>query len=334
LIYTSFDKGSLVKVVSFLKSHNSEYLSGQDLSDVLKISRVAVWKHIKKIRSLGYKIVSKQKLGYKLVNNTKQLLPWEITDGLNTKLVGKRVYYFDTIDSTQNFAIKIASNSIENGTLVISQKQTRGRGRFGRKWLSPQGGIWLSIVLHPTFDISVTTLFPIAASLALANAIEKTFQIDSKLKWPNDVTVKGKKVAGMLVDASVESNKIEYLVLGVGINFKVNSKQLEKSLKKTENFYGVNSLIDKNENHSPILLVQNFLNELENIIELLNKEKRKIIIKDWTKKSSSIGKNITISTYNSKINGKAIKLDDDGALVIKNNKNTQRILAGDLIRPT
>jgi len=309
-------------------------LSGQDLSDVLKISRVAVWKHIKKIRSLGYKIESKQKLGYRLVNNTNQLLPWEITDGLNTKLVGKRVYYFDTIDSTQNFAIKIASNPIENGTVIISQKQTRGKGRFGRKWLSPQGGIWLSIVLHPTFDISVVTLFPIAASLALANAIEKTFQIDSKLKWPNDVTIKRKKIAGMLVDASVESNKIEYLVLGVGINFQVNPKQLEKSLKKTENFYGVTSLINKNENQSPILLVQNFLNELENIIELLNKEKRKIIIKNWTKKSSSIGKNITISTYTDKINGKAIKLDDDGALVIKNNKNTQRILAGDLIHTT
>jgi len=334
LIYTSFDNVSLVKVLSFLKSHNSEYLSGQDLSDVLKISRVAVWKHIKKISSLGYKIESKQKLGYRLINNTKQLLPWEITDGLNTKLVGKRVYYFDTIDSTQNFAIKIASNPIEDGTVIISQKQTRGRGRFGRKWLSPQGGIWLSIVLHPTFDISVTTLFPIAASLALANAIEKTFQIDSKLKWPNDVTIKGKKVAGMLVDVSIESNKIEYLVLGVGINFKVNPKQLEKSLKKTENFYGITSLIDKNENQNPILLVQNFLYELENILELLKKEKRKIIIKNWTKKSSSIGKNITISTYGSKINGKAIKLDDDGALVIKNNKNTQRILAGDLIHPT
>ena len=334
MICTSFDNVSLVKIVSFLKSHNSEYLSGQDLSDVLKISRVAVWKHIKRIRSLGYKIESKQKLGYRLVNNTKQLLPWEITDGLNSKLVGKRVYYFNTIDSTQNFAIKIASNSIENGTVIISQKQTRGRGRFGRKWLSPQGGIWLSVVLHPTFDISVTTLFPIAASLALANAIEKTFQIDSKLKWPNDVTIKGKKVAGMLVDASVESNKIEYLVLGVGINFQVNPKQLEKSLKKTENFYGITSLIDKNENQSPILLVQNFLNELENIIELLNKEKRKIIIKNWTKKSSSIGKNITISTYSGKLNGKAIKLDDDGALVIKNNKNTQRILAGDVIHPT
>ncbi len=120
----------------------------------------------------------------------------------------------------------------------------------------------------------------------------------------------------------------------MGINFQVNPKQLEKSLKKTENFYGITSLIDKNKNQSPILLVQNFLNELENIIELLNQEKRKIIIKNWTKKSSSVGKNITISTYSGKINGKAIKLDDDGALVIKNNKNTQRILAGDLIHPT
>ncbi|KAG2472407.1 MAG: Biotin--acetyl-CoA-carboxylase ligase [Nitrosopumilales archaeon] len=331
MIYTSFDNVGLFKVLTLLKSHMTEYLSGQDLSDVLKISRVAVWKHIKKIRSLGYKVESKQNRGYKLVKTTNLLLPWEITNEIKTKTIGKRAYYFDTIDSTQNFAIKIASNPKENGTVIISNKQTKGKGRLGRHWYSPPGGIWLSIILQPNFDISITTLFPIAASLALTNAIGKTTGKKTELKWPNDVTIKGKKVAGMLIDVSVESNKIENLVLGVGINFQINHIQLEKKLRNTENFYGVTSLIEKSEDANPILLVKIFLNELEEIFELLKQGKKNIVIRNWTKKSSTIGKNVTLSTTDGKIKGKAIKLDNDGALIIKNNKKYQRILSGDLI---
>lgn len=331
MIYNSFDNVGLVKVLSFLKSHNTEYLSGQDLSDVLKISRVAVWKHIKKIRALGYKIESKQKLGYRLVKSTNLLLPWEITSELKTKTIGKRAYYFDSIDSTQNFAIEIAPNSKENGAVVISQKQTRGRGRLGRKWLSPAGGIWISIVLHPKFDVSMSTLFPIGAAVAISNTIENIFGKKVELKWPNDVTINGKKVAGMLIDVSIESNKIEYLVLGVGINYKVNTSQLEKLLKSSENFYGITSLIEKDNDENPILFVKDFLLELEKVFVELEKGESKAIVKNWIEKSSTIGKNVSISTSDGKIKGRALKIDDDGALIVKVNSHLERILAGDII---
>jgi len=334
LIYSSYDNPGLVKVLSFLKSHDTEYLSGQDLSDVLRISRVAVWKHIKKIRELGYKIESKQKLGYRLESSTDMLLPWEITSGLKTKIFGKNAYYFDTIDSTQNQAMKMASDEANNGTVIIAEKQTCGKGRLGRKWISPKGGIWLSIILHPKFDISVITLFPIASALALSNAIEKTLNIKSELKWPNDITIKGKKVAGMLVDASLESNKIENLILGVGINFDVDVKQIEKILKDTPNFYGVASLSEQNKTIKPILLVQSLLMELEHIYNLLNAGDTEKIIRDWTKKSSTIGQNIELTTEDGKIKGKAIKLDDDGALVISENKKNRRITSGDITHLT
>ncbi len=331
MIYNSFDNVGLTKVLSFLKTHNTEYLSGQDLSDVLKISRVAVWKQIKRIRSLGYKIDSKQKLGYKLVKNTNLLLPWEITDGLKTKFLGKRAYYFDIIDSTQNFAQKISSNPKENGTVIISQQQTSGRGRLGRKWYSPRGGIWLSIIFHPKFNIDLTTLFPIAASVALAFTIEKTLKKKPELKWPNDVTLKGKKVAGMLVDLSVESNQIESLILGVGINFNVDAKNLAKKLKNSEKFYGVASLSSNNNKSSPVNFIQTFLVELEKIFEKLNHEKTIPIINAWTKRSSHIGKITALNTPDGKIRGKAIKLDNDGALVISQKGHNRRILVGDVV---
>jgi BirA family biotin operon repressor/biotin-[acetyl-CoA-carboxylase] ligase len=331
MIYSLDDNPGLVKVLSFLKSHNTEYLSGQDLSDVLRISRVAVWKHIKKIRELGYKIESKQKTGYRLESNTDMLLPWEITAGLKTNIFGKQVYYFDSIDSTQKQAMKMASKEASNGTIIIAEKQTSGKGRLGRKWISPKGGIWFSIILRPKFDISIITLFPIASSLALSNAIEKTLNIKAEVKWPNDITIKGKKVAGMLVDASLESNKIENLVLGVGINFDVDIKQIEKILKDTPNFYGVASLSEQNKTVKPISLVQSFLMELEQIYYLLNIGDTKKIIRDWTKKSSTIGQNIELHTENGKIKGKAIRIDDDGALVISEDSKNRRITSGDIM---
>lgn len=331
MIYNSFDNPGLLKVLKFLQTHNTEYLSGQDLSDVLRISRVAVWKHIKKIQELGYTVESKQKLGYKLISNSKLLLPWEITANLKTKIIGRQAYYFDSIDSTQNQALKMAEDVANDGTIVVAAKQTGGHGRSGRKWVSPKGGIWISIILHPTFDISITTLFPIASALALSIAIEKTFSIQPELKWPNDLTIKGKKVAGMLVDVSLESNKIENLVLGVGINFDVNAKQIEKSLKGTSNFYGVASLSDQKQNIKPIQLVQTFLIELEKIYKSLNAKQTKKIISEWTVRSSTIGKNVELNTSDSKIKGKAIKIDDDGALVVSGNNKNHRIIAGDII---
>ncbi|MGI0076754.1 MAG: biotin--[acetyl-CoA-carboxylase] ligase [Nitrosopumilaceae archaeon] len=330
MIYTSFDNVGLVRVLSFLKSHKDEYLSGQDLSDVLKISRVAVWKHIKRIRSLDYKIESKQKLGYKLVGNTNLLLPWEVTDGLKTNVIGKRVYYFDNIDSTQNFASSIAQNPVENGTVIVSKKQSSGKGRLGRKWISPDGGLWFSVILHPKFDVSLATLFPLAASLALANAIEKTLKKKLELKWPNDVTLNHKKVAGMLVDLSLKSNDIENLILGVGINFKIDPINLEKTIKNTRNFYGVDTLVKKNEEVKPIKLMQSFLFELEKICEELNQGNIRKTIKEWTKMSATIGKKVTVSTSSGKIRGKAIRIDDDGALVISQARETHRVLVGDV----
>ncbi len=330
-MYNSFDNPGLVKVLAFLQSHNTEYLSGQDLSDVLRISRVAVWKHIKKIQELGYIVESKQKLGYKLTSNSDALFPWEITSKLKTSVIGQHAYYFDTIDSTQNQALKMADDPANNGTVIIAAKQTGGKGRSGRKWISPKGGIWLSIILQPKFDISITTLFPIASALALSNALEKTFKIFPELKWPNDLTIKGKKIAGMLVDVSLESNRIENLVLGVGINFDIDVKQIEKTLKGSPNFYGVTSLCEQKNKVKPIQLVQTFFVELEKIYDLLNTKQTKKIISEWTKRSSTIGKKVELDTIDGKIKGKAIKIDYDGALLVSNNNKIIRIIAGDII---
>ena len=329
-MYTSFDNVGLLKVLNFLESHESEYLSGQDLSDVLKISRVAVWKHIKKIRSLGYRIDSKQKRGYKFVNRTEKLLPWEITTKIKSKFIGRRIYYFDEIDSTQNYALQISNNTNENGAIIIAEKQTHGKGRLNRKWYSPEGGIWLSVIIHPEFQISDATIIPLAASLALCESIKKVHKIKTDVKWPNDITIDGKKVAGMLIDTSIQGNKVENLVLGIGINFAVNIQQIEKRLKNSPNFYGVTSLFPEKNRPSKIELLVQFLLELEKVINSLIKGKNTQIIRDWSKHTNMFGKTISVNTGNGKISGIAKKIDSNGALIIKTGTKNRRIFVGDV----
>ena len=330
-MYTSFDNIGLLKVLSFLKSHKSEYLSGQDLSDVLKISRVAVWKHIKKIRALGYKIESKQKRGYRYMKTTDQLLPWEITSKTDTSFIGKRIYYFEETDSTQNFALQIAHNKKENGTIIIAKKQSNAKGRLNRKWISPKGGIWFSVILHPKFTIEESMLLPIAISSALSNSIEKTLNIKTKVKWPNDVTYNGKKVAGMLIDTSLQSNIIENVILGIGINYKIEPKSIEKKLEKTPNFYGVETLLHKSQNENPINLMKEFMLELEKIIGALENGKKTKIVNDWTNRSETIHKKVTVNTVNGTISGIAEKIDNDGALKIKTKNGIKKIFVGDVL---
>jgi len=329
--YTSFDNVGLVKVLSFFQTHDSEYLSGQDLSDVLKISRVAVWKHIKKIQTLGYKIESKQKLGYRLIDDTEKLLPWEITRDLKTKLIGKRVYYFEEIDSTQNFAQNIAADKKENGTIIIAEKQTSGRGRLDRKWTSPKGGIWFSLIIHPKFDVSSSTLIPILSAVALSKSIKSVLDIETEVKWPNDITMNGKKVAGVLVDASFQTNSIDYLILGIGINFDIDTKKLEKRLTKTPNFYGIDSLRGKEDKTPPKKLLKEFLLQFEKNLFQLDKGEKSKIIKEWTKRAAGIGKKITINTSNGKISGISQGIDNDGALKIKTRNEIKKIYVGDVV---
>ncbi|MDE1862426.1 MAG: biotin--[acetyl-CoA-carboxylase] ligase [Thaumarchaeota archaeon] len=328
LRHTSLDETE-EKVVRLLKSHQSEYISGERLSVSLGLTRAAVWKTVKRLRALGYKISSRPRSGYKLVQKTHLMLPWEISDGLRTEMIGSKIYYHDTIDSTQSHALKLALKPHENGSIVIAQRQTQGRGRNRRRWSSPEGGIWLSILLRPSFDITYVSLFPMLVSLAVSVAIEKRLSMAPRVKWPNDVTLSGKKVAGILVDASIESNKIEYLVVGIGINFKINPRRIIREIRGINN-YGAASLLDRKSKVDPVNFLQYFLFELEQMYNSLVSGNAEWIKKEWEKRSSTIGRVVSISTPAGRISGKALGIDNDGALLVSKKGRTYRLLVGDV----
>jgi len=186
----------------------------------------------------------------------------------------------------------------------------------------------MSILLRPNFEPSYTSLFPMATYLALAVSIEKTLKIKTELKWPNDVTIKGNKVAGILIDASVESNKIDYLIIGIGINFKINPGTISKSIKQKK--YGIATLTSKDQGTRPAELVQQFLLELEKTYNNILTGNVGTIRKEWIKRSSTIGKNVTIATTTGTLKGKVTGIDKTGALILSRNGIVQHVLAGDM----
>lgn len=206
------------EVLAFLKEEE-EYCSGEEISQKLGVTRAAVWKAIKKLQEEGYEIVSSTKKGYKLINRPNIITSGEIKENLNTKLLGQVVEYRDEVDSTNNLAKELARKGASEGTLVVADKQTSGKGRLGRNWESPAGtGIWMSLILRPNILPQYASELTLVAGLGVCEAIKKSTGLEAKIKWPNDVVVNGKKVCGILTEMSAEMDRINYVVVGIGIN--------------------------------------------------------------------------------------------------------------------
>ena len=321
-----------LEILRLLKRANGRYVSGQTISKGVKVSRAAIWKHVSALRKYGYKIESKEGSGYKLIKSTDQLLPWEIKPSLKTHFVGKNIHHYHVIDSTQDLAIKLAENNTPEGTVVVAEKQKRGRARIGRRWAAPEGGIWLSIVLKPKIPTAESTILPLVASLAVGNAIRKECRLDAKLKWPNDVTINGKKACGILVEMSCEADKVNYVVIGIGVNANVNVKKLETIIKNTEGYYGATSLMKElGAKVDRLNLTRRILAELEEKYVDLEEEGSEIIINAWKERSATLGTTVTVALNEMCFVGRAIDIDYDGALLVKlPDGNIKRIVAGDV----
>ena len=209
------------QLLLYLKEKRENWVSGELLSDELGVSRAAVWKHVRKLREEGYVIKSSPRKGYCFSKTSDLLLPNEIRDGLDTRTFGKRnIDYFMEIDSTNMRAKDLAAEGAPEGTVVIAEKQTKGRGRKGRSWHSPLGhGIYTSLILKPAMSPSGAPRITLMTAVAIAEALLSLVHLEVRIKWPNDIIVNGKKLAGILTEISTEMDAVNYIVVGVGINF-------------------------------------------------------------------------------------------------------------------
>ena len=260
---------------------------------------------------------------------TEYIKKSEITDGLNTNYIGKELYVYKEISSTNTVAKFLSMNDAQNGTVVISEKQTKAKGRSGKSWESPLGGVWLSIVLKPNVEQSRFPLITLATGVAVAKTLEKIGVENPEIKWPNDIMINGKKVCGILTEAVAKFNTVENVIIGVGIDANLDISQLPKELQ-----LGTTTLKDElkregNEN----LLIKIFLEEFEKISELFNHEGYEDILKEWRKRSYSIGKIVEVrEPFNKYYDGYVVGINKEGALIVEKIDGTlKKVISGECI---
>lgn len=313
------------KILSIFRERN-ENVSGEELSRLLGVSRSAIWKHIEKLRGEGYDIVAHPHLGYRLLHIPDKLLPAEIAWRLNTKFIGKKIYSYERIDSTMNIAYRLAEDNSPEGVVVFSEEQSLGRGRMGRKWLSPKGkGVYLSLILRPQISPLEASGITLLIAVGVVRAIRKVSGLASKISWPNDILINNRKVCGILTELSAELDSIKFIILGLGINVNTPKTLLPKEATSIKEELGSEV--------SRVELAKEILRQIEKYYSLFKQNKFSSIVKEWKDLSLILGSRIKIFSQGRKIEGQAQDIDSHGALVVRlDNGFLEHLWTGDVMR--
>jgi BirA family biotin operon repressor/biotin-[acetyl-CoA-carboxylase] ligase len=303
-------KGQILKALR----ECGDYLSGETLSEQLGISRVSIWKHIRSLKKDGY-VIEASPRGYRLVSSPDLLLPYEFPD------LEQRIHYFPEIGSTMDAARELAKKGAREGTVVIAEAQTHGRGRLSREWLSPEGGIYFTLVLRPRISPAYAPRINLMAAIAVAATIRKLFGLKAELKWPNDVLIAGKKVCGILAEMDAEMDVVNFVNVGIGINGNASVPQFEKTATSLRDILGRE--ISRKEFVSALLV------EIERQLPLLMKAD---LLEQWKELSVTLNKDVRIMSLGEEVIGQAIDIDATGALILKSKDGSLRtVLVGDCI---
>lgn len=312
------------KILEFLAQSKGSYVSGEHISEELGISRAAVWKHIKALREEGYIIESSSRRGYMLPLAADVIIQSEIEAMLDTEFIGRHMVFLESIDSTNDYAKKIAAES-PDGTIVIADEQTKGKGRMDRAWSSKRGeGIWMSMVLKPKIAPHRASLITLIAGAAVAKALEG-LGANVQVKWPNDILIGGKKLCGILTEMGAQMERIDYIVLGIGIN--VSTTRFSEDIK------GIATSL-KSEGHSLSRkdVIASVLNEFERMytpyVKTGDASEAIIICRE---KSSLIGREIYVISWGGKEPAKALDISKEGDLVVEyEDGRIEKVISGEV----
>lgn len=319
-------------ILQLLRSQSDGYLSGEELSRQLSVSRTAVWKHIRALKEAGYEIESHARKGYRLQQAPDRLLEGEIRNKLATRCFGQQgVLHLDEVDSTNNVAKQLANQDCPEGMLVVAEEQTLGRGRLSRAWFSPPGrGIWWSIVLRPPFAPQEAPKCTLMAAVAAVRAIRRATGVDCGIKWPNDILWQGRKLMGILTEMSAEMDAINYVVIGMGLNVNLRQDEFPHELQEI----AVSLSMADGKPISRLAVLQALLLELEAAYDEVRQHGFAPLLNAWRELSVTLGQAVAVSGTGGGFNGIARDIDEDGALLVETEDGLRRVLAGDVsIRP-
>ncbi len=315
------------RILEILK-HSEEWVSGETLCRAMGVSRTAVWKHIRTLREEGYNIEARSNLGYRLLHAPDVPLPGEIITGLSTTFIGRRLEYVPELPSTNEMAAKLARDGCPEGTVVVTECQTGGRGRLGRPWFSPRGkGLWFTIVLRPPVNPAETPQATMVAAVAVAGAIREHTGVPADIKWPNDILVRERKLCGILVELNAEMDRVNFMVAGMGLNVNVPRSEFPSEIRDT-----ATSLQAESGRHIPrVPLLRALLKSFEDWYRLWLDQGFAPILSRWRELCVTLDCPVTVHTIRESYSGHAIDVDDTGALLVKTEDGRiERLLAGEV----
>jgi BirA family biotin operon repressor/biotin-[acetyl-CoA-carboxylase] ligase len=315
-------------ILDILQKNEEAWISGEQISSSLGISRTAVWKNINFLRDKGYEITSSSKLGYKFLSGGKGIDEYKIKSNLKTRLIGQNsIFVYETTDSTNREAFKLASQGISEGSIVIAENQSSGKGRLGRSWKSfPGQGIYLSIILRPPIAPSKASGLTIAAAVALSFTLDEFKITDHEIKWPNDILINGRKVSGILTEMKADPDSIDFIITGIGINLNIPDESFPDEIKdiavSVSNVYGAE--IDR------CAFLQSLLCNFEKFYFLFLDGGFPEIINIWKKRSEIINKKIRATLINESFTGTVTGINSEGFLIVDTDKGVRFINSGDI----
>lgn len=304
------------------------YLSGQYLAELMGCSRTAVWKHIEELRKEGFELEAVRKKGYRILKTPEKITADEIRLGLKTRFIGKNIYYEESVESTQKIAHRLAYDNVPEGTVIIAEEQLSGRGRMDRKWHSPKyTGIWMSLILRPNIPLPKAPQLTLLAAVAIVQAIEELTDLSPEIKWPNDILINGKKVTGILTELQAEADRINSIIIGIGMNVNQVEEDFPVELKKI----ATSLRIEQDKELSRAAMVREIFNNMEKLYQLYLAEGFLPIKLLWESYAISVGKEITARTLMQTIVGKALGITDEGVLMIEDKQGvTHYVYSADI----
>jgi len=317
------------KIIKTLSARPGEPVSGEELARRLGMSRSAVWKRIRSLRGLGFDISGGTAKGYTLRGIEDLVRPGLISRKLQTRFIGKNMVYKPVTGSTNRDAFELAAEGAPEGTCVIADVQTRGRGRMGRSWVAPAGSAVLtSVVLRPDLSPQTATLLTLAAGIAAAKSVRRVTDLDPWIKWPNDLKIGDKKLAGILTEMHAEMDRVHYVIVGIGINVNISPENFPEEIRKLATSLSIETGRTINRNQ----LIATLYYEMESAYRRLIERGPKAVIEQWEDIADIRGKRVKATMIDGKtVEGVALGLGPDGSLHIEDDiGRTRHITAGDV----
>jgi BirA family biotin operon repressor/biotin-[acetyl-CoA-carboxylase] ligase len=314
-----------MELLNFLREKDS-FVSGEVLAARVGLSRAGVWKRLHRLKSLGYTIEGEPRRGYRLVAVPDKLLPGEILYQLETKSLRGPIYHFDTADSTNDRAKILGTQGAAEGTMVVTETQTAGRGRLGRTWSSPPGqGIYVSVLLRPALPPTELPQITLSTAVAVVRALTRAVNVTPGIKWPNDLILNGKKLGGILTEMETESDQIRYLVVGMGLNINNSEFPLELGGRATSLFK------EEGRRFSRLAILKAWLEEFEILYQQFLARGFPEILGEWQQHSVTLGKYVAVRQGPRQVEGLAREVAPDGALVLETARGeVVRVTSGEI----